>query len=59
MAERYEKIDENNLRVIVESEHTVTKETLLDIVANLEIEKQKIQTDIDNIKTRLTILDEE
>jgi hypothetical protein len=57
MSETYEKIDADNLKVTVTSDHIITREKLLTMLSNLEREKNKIQVDIDKINARLAILE--
>jgi hypothetical protein len=57
MSETYEKIDADNLKVTVTSDHIITREKLLTMLSNLEREKNKIQVDIDKVQARLAILE--
>ena len=55
--ERYEKIDRENLRIVVESESIFSKEKLLEQLKILEKEQQKIISEMNLVKEKLSILE--
>ena len=55
--EQYEKIDVDNLKVIIET--NLSREELIANLDYFELEKQRAQERIDLIKSQLAILDKE
>lgn len=60
MAIKYEKIDDNTLKVIdtpAQVASTLDRAEIQTKIAHLEIDKQKIQLEIDALNAQITILD--
>lgn len=60
MAERYEKVDSNTLRIIKTPEvvtSTLDRTEIQTQIDHLELDKAKIQLEIDGLKSQIAILD--